>query len=346
MKHRNYTGYDAKCFYGFNVAGQHEKTSGGRVKFQILNTIYKNNETDFNIVYLCSSCLPIGIDKYIDCFKKRCCKVVWNQNGVATPASYGREYDVINSRIKTNIHKADWVIYQSDFCKKTADEMIGKVACNLSIIHNAVDINHYAGKQKIKNESCKILVTGSHHYSFRVLDAIKVISILNAKQKHCYKIIIAGNLLWDSLKNCKRQIKQYGKENNVLDDIKIEGRYSQLQALQIYNQADILLHLMPLDPCPTVVIEAMAMGLPVVYDKSGGVVELVGDRCGVGVTSSSSINKYYSLDLNIVAESIRLVKNNLDEYSANCIDHVQQHFNHYKWIQEHNKVFQKVLKQN
>ncbi len=49
------------------------------------------------------------------------------------------------------------------------------------------------------------------------------------------------------------------------------------------RRAHVLLHTKVKDPCPTLVIEAMACGLPVVHPASGGTVELVGDEAGIGV---------------------------------------------------------------
>ena len=58
------------------------------------------------------------------------------------------------------------------------------------------------------------------------------------------------------------------------------GRYTQREAPEIFRRAHLLLHTKVNDPCPTVVLEAMACGLPVVYPASGGTVELVGDEAG------------------------------------------------------------------
>jgi glycosyltransferase involved in cell wall biosynthesis len=46
---------------------------------------------------------------------------------------------------------------------------------------------------------------------------------------------------------------------------------------------DVFLHLAQNDPCPNVVLEALASGLPILYSDSGGTPELVGD-CGLPVT--------------------------------------------------------------
>ena len=61
------------------------------------------------------------------------------------------------------------------------------------------------------------------------------------------------------------------------------GRYAQAEAPALFRRAHVLLHTKVNDPCPSLVIEAMAAGLPVVYPRSGGVPELVGDDAGIGV---------------------------------------------------------------
>ncbi len=61
------------------------------------------------------------------------------------------------------------------------------------------------------------------------------------------------------------------------------GRYAQRDAPDLYRRAHLLLHTKVNDPCPNVVLEAMASGLPVVYPASGGTVELVGEVAGIGV---------------------------------------------------------------
>ena len=65
--------------------------------------------------------------------------------------------------------------------------------------------------------------------------------------------------------------------------VEFVGPYTQAQAPALMQRADILLHTKYNDPCPTVVLEAMASGLPVVHSKSGGTPELVGNEAGIGI---------------------------------------------------------------
>ena len=52
--------------------------------------------------------------------------------------------------------------------------------------------------------------------------------------------------------------------------VHLVGAYAQRDAPAIFRRAHLLLHTKVKDPCPTLVVEAMACGLPVVHPASGG----------------------------------------------------------------------------
>lgn len=60
------------------------------------------------------------------------------------------------------------------------------------------------------------------------------------------------------------------------------GTRRAVQIAEVMRSCDAFVHMAENDPCPNVVIEALASGLPVYYKDSGGTGELVGD-CGFPV---------------------------------------------------------------
>jgi glycosyltransferase involved in cell wall biosynthesis len=64
------------------------------------------------------------------------------------------------------------------------------------------------------------------------------------------------------------------------------GHLGRAQMADALRSCDVFLNLSEHDPCPNVVIEALASGLPVLFADSGGVPELVGD-CGLPVTAET-----------------------------------------------------------
>jgi len=60
------------------------------------------------------------------------------------------------------------------------------------------------------------------------------------------------------------------------------GHISRADMSHALRSCDVFLNLSENDPCPNVVLEALASGLPVLYRDSGGVPELVGD-CGAPI---------------------------------------------------------------
>ena len=64
------------------------------------------------------------------------------------------------------------------------------------------------------------------------------------------------------------------KSNNII----YLGQRSHEECLEIYSQADWMIHLAWLDHCPNVVVEALSQNCPVICSDSGGTKELVKDN--------------------------------------------------------------------
>jgi glycosyltransferase involved in cell wall biosynthesis len=106
----------------------------------------------------------------------------------------------------------------------------------------------------------------------------------------------------------------------------------------LYRRGDVLLHTKYNDPCPTVVLEAMASGLPVAYSESGGTPELVGDA-GVGVPAPLDWEHDHPPDPEALAAAVLRVAAQLDEYSAAARARAVERFDLQPWIERHRALF-------
>ena len=112
---------------------------GGRVKLIHLAEKFPEQAGRCNILYLVSSAVPQYAEILIKHIKDRGGRIVWNQNGVAYPAWDKDNYKTTNSRLASLLHMADYVVYQSEFCRQSADRYLGKVNVPSKVLYNPVD---------------------------------------------------------------------------------------------------------------------------------------------------------------------------------------------------------------
>jgi glycosyltransferase involved in cell wall biosynthesis len=120
------------------------------------------------------------------------------------------------------------------------------------------------------------------------------------------------------------------------------GRYSQADAPAIYKRAHVLLHTKVNDPCPSVVIEALASGLPVVYPRSGGVPELVGDDAGVGVPHPDGYERDEPPSAEALADAVTRVLADLPEHAAAARRRAVERFALEPWLDRHAELFERL----
>jgi len=333
-----------RIFYGHaHLPGKEEKASGGIIKCQDLQRDFPNNLRNANILYLVSSALPFYPKFLIDRARKRGVKLVWNQNGVAYPAWHGPGWEKTNLPLSAFLHQADYVIYQSEFCKVSADHYLGSFEGPSTILHNPVDINLFVPSDGAK-PGLKLLVAGTHNEKYRIRLAVEIFSRVVTFRPDA-ELTIAGPFRWkNEQKNALEDVVEMTRGAGVEGKVTLLGAYSQDDAISIFQSHHILLHTQYNDACPRLVVEAMSCGVPVVYSSSGGTPELVGDQGGIGIKVPFSWEKIYLPDVAEMAKAVKNISEDYLYYSNNARLRAKRQFDVRKWVSAHKAIFEDFLK--
>jgi glycosyltransferase involved in cell wall biosynthesis len=316
-------------FYGHRrlpVPG--DPVEGGMVKFQRLQTVFPNRPRDFNLLYLGSSSLPSDEQAVIRLAKRRGAPVVVNQNGVAYPGWAGERTDRLNARLRDVLEQADHVVYQSEFCKAAADRFLGEPRCRWEVLHNAVDTSEFTPAPESPAGGRVLLLAGDQTQPYRLGTALRTIALLPEA-----RLLVTGALIEDG--------RALAEQLGVGDRVLLTGRYAQRDAPSVYRRAHVLLHPKVNDPCPNVVLEALACGLPVVHSASGGTPELVGDA-GVGVGSDTTWERDVPPAPDLLAAGVEHVLELLDELRVEARARAKR-FDFAPWVERHRQLFTSLV---
>jgi glycosyltransferase involved in cell wall biosynthesis len=335
-----------QVFYGLEqIPRPGDPTYGGIVKFQGMQSLYPNSPRRFNILYMVSSRTPPDALLLLWLAHRKGARLVWNQNGVAYPGWHGPGWEWVNRPMAKLLHAADHVFYQSEFCKLSADRYLGVRQGTSEILYNPVDTTVFTPAEPPLPQSSDLvlLLAGTQYQYYRLEVALQTLAQLTRLGIKA-RLLITGKLSWKpDAAEASRQAQHLVAGLGLTGRVEFLGPYSQADAPAVFRQAHLLLHTKYNDPCPTVVLEAMACGLPVVYARSGGVPELVGDEAGVGLQVPLSWERDYPAAPEALAEAVLRVADACSEFSAAARRRAVEKFDLQLWLRRHREVFEALL---
>ena len=318
-------------FYGHDrVPAPGARVAGGTAKIQKLAERFPNAPVGFSLVYLGSNLLPRDLGPLLWLARRRGIPVVLNQDGVAYPGWAGEATHRINAPMRRALLAADHVLYQSEFAKLSADSFLGEARGSWDVLPNAVDVDRFTPAEAPPGGGPVLLLGGDQTQQYRVELALRTLAAFIPIHPGA-QLLVTGRLV--------APIEPLVEELGLTGRVRVLGEYAQRDAPDVFRQAHLLLHTKVNDPCPTLVLEAMACGVPVVYPASGGTVELVGEEAGVGVPHPDSFERDEPPAPDELAEGVARVLADLTTYAAAARTRAVERFALEPWLDRHAELF-------
>jgi glycosyltransferase involved in cell wall biosynthesis len=256
---------------------------------------------------------------------------VLNQNGVGYPAWAGEKADEFNKPLRRALAAADHVLYQSEFCKRSADLFLGEPRGPWEILPNAVDVDGFFPAPPQPERWPVLLLAGDQTQGdYRVDLALRTFRLVRLEYPDA-RLVVTGEIpVFPS---------EFVHQPEIREAVDFAGRYAQADAPALYRSAHVLLHTQMNDSCPSVVLEAMASGVPVVHPASGGTVELVGGEGGIGVPHDGDWDRLDPPSPEAMAAAVQHVLADLPAYSAAARRRAVERFSLARWLDRHQELF-------
>ncbi|HYR57297.1 MAG TPA: glycosyltransferase family 4 protein, partial [Chthoniobacteraceae bacterium] len=184
----------------------------------------------------------------------------------------------------------------------------------------------------------RLLAAGTHYQPWRVLGPIEALRHL--RDAGCpARLTVAGALRWP---NADAEVRAAIDRFELRDDVTLRPAFTQNEAPELYRAAHVLVHSKYHDPCPTVVIEAMACGLPVIGSRSGGMPELVGEDGGELIDVPLSWDRAAAPEPREIANAVMTMIPDWPARSRAARARAERLFDAERWVAEHRRIFESL----
>ncbi|PFX98197.1 hypothetical protein COL41_04180 [Bacillus mycoides] len=217
----------------------------------------------------------------------------------------------VQKLIRHALNISDMVLVLTDFWRAEFKKTI-KFDTPICILSNFIDILKYRnnGEKYIKNQK-RVLFLGKISTKKGVYDILESISSVSKKYPNI-EFVFAGNGHPEEIKQFTNKIKHMGVSENVnylgWINFNIKKKY--------LHESDILVLPSYQEAFGIVLIEAMAVGLPIIASNIGGIPDVVKDRENALLIEPGDVSSLKESILEIFDDDIlsnKLKSNNLDK---------------------------------
>lgn len=328
----------------------HELAQGGEVKLTDLAAAFPHSFPTAAVCYAVSSVFFPGRDAVIRCFARKRIPVVLNQNGIHLPKTAGSSWKALNAQMHGTRKRATFIIYQSQFCQWACEEFLGKLATPHAILPNAVDTDRYRPRLEASNaERSRIFcLWGAGPRTPRTLSAVDAFVYLKKSVPECTDLeLFLPGYKSESQPDiaCRRLVTDRLRRAGIDEkDVIYHPPYSRHEAPELLSQCALLLHTQAMDFCPHLVSEALACGLPVVYQNNGGTPELVGPDAGIGLNTGASFESNDYPPPEALAAAVAAILKDLHRFAHAARARALTHLSLPHYVAEHKRIFKEICR--
>lgn len=200
--------------------------------------------------------------------------------------------------------------------------------CNVTVIQNGVDLNVF---RPLNGD--RLRVKHGLHSKFVILG---VAAPWN-KRKGLDDFFKLRELLSDDYAILLVGLSQKQVNHLPKGIIGITRTESQSELAEYYSMSDVFCNLTYLDTFPTVNLEALACGTPIVTYRTGGSPEAVNESTGIIVPQG---------DISAIANTLNEIKSQARFKAADCRRHAEMHFNKDTQFHKYIELYNRLLSSN
>lgn len=235
--------------------------------------------------------------------------------------------DAERKKLRGVYEDAAVVITVSTFLKNLLVEKLDLKEERIRVIPNFIDTSFYKPDASIVKTG-KVIFTACYHQKNKRLDRLIEAFAMLHREDNSLRLIIGGE--GPETENLKQLVSSLGLGTTI----EFPGFLSRQQMKEFLDRSSVLVSSSDFETFGVILIEAMAMGVPVVATDSGGPSDIITETNGVLVPRS----------IDGLASGLNKVLKNLPGYSSVAIrDFVLEHFSEKSQVIQYQQLYSEII---